>query len=285
MSIGSMIEITDASDPRIGVFLNQKDAWLKAAHNPDAPTDALGDHGAFIAEGVLVVEHLLRSRFQARSIFVSRSRVPGVENVLAGVPESVPIYVAEQELMDTIVGFPIHRGLLACGQRLPNPDPLELAEQCRALIVLEDLSNHDNVGSVFRSAAALAGEGVGVLLSARCCDPLYRKALRVSMGHALRVPFAIAQDLPALMPQLSAIGYTTLALTPSPDAEELRASDKGRWERPALCFGAEGPGLSEALMRAADRRVRIEMASGVDSLNISVAAAVSMYACLTPRMG
>ncbi|MEZ6165663.1 MAG: RNA methyltransferase [Phycisphaerales bacterium] len=285
MSIGSMIEITDASDPRIGVFLNQKDAWLKAAHNPDAPTDALGDHGAFIAEGVLVVEHLLQSRFPTRSIFVSRSRVPGVEPLLASVPESVPIYVAQQELMDAVVGFPIHRGLLACGQRLPSPDPLELARSCHALIVLEDLSNHDNVGSVFRSAAALGGEGVGVILSARCCDPLYRKALRVSMGHVLRVPFAICEDLPVLMPQLSDLGYTTLALTPSPDAEVLSPSDKRRYERPALCFGAEGPGLSEALMRAANHRVRIEMASGVDSLNISVAAAVSMYACLSPRMG
>lgn len=279
-----MIEITDASDPRIEVFLNQKDAWLKAAHNPDAPDDTHGDHGSFIAEGVLVVEHLLQSRFPTRSIFVSRSRVPAVEPLLGSVPEGVPIYVAEQELMDTVVGFPIHRGLLACGQRLPSPDPLELARSCRALIVLEDLSNHDNVGSVFRSAAALGGEGVGVILSTRCCDPLYRKALRVSMGHVLRVPFAICDDLPALMPKLSDLGFTTLALTPASDAEVLCASDKGRFERPVLCFGAEGPGLSEALMRAADWRVRIEMATGVDSLNISVAAAVSMYACLTPRL-
>ena len=282
MSIGSMIEITDPSDPRIEVFLNQKDAWLKAAHNPDKNEESQQDHGSFIAEGVLVIEHLLQSRFPTQSIFVARPRVPAVEDLLASVPESVPIYVAEQELMDTIVGFPIHRGLLACGKRLSSPDPLELAERCRALIVLEDLSNHDNVGSVFRSCAALGGDGVGVLLSARCCDPLYRKALRVSMGHVLRVPFAICDDLPALMPQLSAMGYTTLALTPAPDARVLQSSDKADFPRPALCFGAEGPGLTQNLIEAADRRVRIEMAPGVDSLNISVAAAVSMYACLTP---
>lgn len=285
MTIGSMIEITDASDPRIEVFLNQKDAWLRAAHNPASDGGDENDHGRFIAEGVLVVEHLLASRFPTESVFVSRSRIAGVEGVLARVPPGVPIYVADQPVMDEIVGFPIHRGLLACGRRLSNPDPLQLAQSCRALIVLEDLSNHDNVGSVFRSVAALGGEGVGVFLSERCCDPLYRKALRVSMGHVLRVPWAVSGDLVDLIPKLGGIGYQTLALTPDDDSEQLGPDQWQQLDRPVLLFGAEGPGLSDPLMAACTRRIRIPMASGVDSLNIAVAAAVTMFACLQPSDG
>ncbi len=283
MTIGSMIEITDASDPRIEVFLNQKDAWLRAAHNPANAGSDPEDHGRFIAEGVLVIEHLLGSRFPVESVFVSRARVKGVEPLLSSVPLGVPIYVADQAVMDEIVGFPIHRGLLACGRRLPSPDPLDLARECRSLIVLEDLSNHDNVGSVFRSVAALGGEGVGVLLSERCCDPLYRKALRVSMGHVLRVPFAICGDLAGLIPQLRGIGFESLALTPGSDSEPLGLGIGPVLDRSVLCFGAEGPGLTEALQSACDRRVRIPMYSGVDSLNIAVAAAVTLFACLTPN--
>lgn len=282
MSIGSMIEITDPSDPRIGVFLNQKDAWLKAAHNPDAQGDDPGQ-GFFIAEGVLVVEHLLGSRFPVESVFVSRARVAGVEDLLHRVPDSVPVYVAEQGVMDAVVGFPIHRGLLACGRRLPNPDPIQIAQGARALVILEDLSNHDNVGSVFRSTAALGGEGVSVILSARCCDPLYRKSLRVSMGHALRVPYAVTGDLPAFLAELRSLGYTTLALDPGENAEPLDTELHRQVDRPALCFGAEGPGLTGPAAGAADRRVRIPMASGVDSLNIAVAAAVTLHACLRPE--
>lgn len=285
MTIGSMIEITDASDPRIEVFLNQKDAWLRAAHNPAGGGGDPDDRGRFIAEGVLVIEHLLGSRFPLESVFVSRSRIKGVAALLASVPQGVPIYVADQPVMDEIVGFPIHRGLLACGRRLQSPDPLELARDCRSLVVLENLSNHDNVGSVFRSVAALGGQGVGVVLSERCCDPLYRKALRVSMGHVLRVPWAISDDLIGLLSGLKSQGYTSLALTPGLDSEQIGHARLREIDRPVLCFGAEGPGLSRMLIAGCDRRLRIPMTSGVDSLNIAVAAAVTLYACLTPVEG
>jgi tRNA G18 (ribose-2'-O)-methylase SpoU len=284
MSIGSMIEITDPSDPRIGVFLNQKDAWLKAAHNPDAEQGG-PDHGFFIAEGVLVVEHLLGSRFPVESIFVSHSRVAGVEDLLHRVPDSIPIYVAEQGVMDAVVGFPIHRGLLACGRRLPDPDPIQIARDARALVILEDLSNHDNVGSVFRSTAALGGEGVSIILSTRCCDPLYRKSLRVSMGHALRVPYATADDLPAFLDDIRDLGFESIALTPADGSEELSPGLHGRIGRPAMCFGAEGPGLTGPVIARSDHKVRIPMAPGVDSLNIAVAAAVTLHACLRPEPG
>lgn len=288
MTIGSMIEINDPTDPRIGVFLNQKDAWLKAAHNPQGEAgqpDVPGggaEHGRFIAEGLLVVEHLLDSRYPVESVFVSHSRVPGVRPLLDRVPAGVPVYVAEQSLMDQIVGFPIHRGLLACGRRLPNPDPLRLARESRALVVLEDLSNHDNIGSIFRSVAALGGAGVGVLLSDRCCDPLYRKALRVSMGHVLRVPFALSDNLTALIPRLHDLGFTSYALSPGASSEPLPSFKFKDTDKSVFCFGAEGPGLSDELLGAVRHRVRIPMAHGVDSLNIAVSAAVTLYACIAP---
>jgi tRNA G18 (ribose-2'-O)-methylase SpoU len=282
--IGSMIEIHDAKDPRIGVFLNQKDAWLKAAHNPETDSSAQYDSadGLFIAEGVLVVEQLIHSKFPVHSVLVTTSRAKNIAPVLDQVPAGVPIYVASQEIIDEIVGFPMHRGLLACGKRLPNPDPIELARGCRAMVVMEDLSNHDNVGSVFRSVAALGGEGVGVWMTKRCCDPLYRKSLRVSMGHVLRVPFAMVDDLGSGLDELSRLGFTSIALTPGVDSITIDESLDRGIDRPALLFGAEGPGLSEQILEKADQKVRIAMSKDVDSLNIAVSAAVSMHRYFTP---
>ncbi|MGV6815104.1 MAG: TrmH family RNA methyltransferase [Phycisphaerales bacterium] len=292
-----MIEIHDPKDPRIGVFLNQKDAWLKAAHNPDGVivsgddpddhSDSQSGEGCFIAEGVLVVEQLIKSHFAIQSVLVSENRAKNINGVLETVPEGAPIYVAKQSILDEIVGFPMHRGLLACGRRKPNLEPIELAKSCRALVVLEDLSNHDNVGSVFRSVAAMGGDGVGVWLTRKCCDPLYRKALRVSMGHVLRVPYAVVDDLPQAMASLSPLGYTTIAFTPDNQSKVLGAASRNDSpevgvDRPALLFGAEGPGLSDAALEAAEQCVRIEMTKNVDSLNIAVSAAVGIHRYITP---
>ena len=283
-----MIEIHDAKDPRIGVFLNQKDAWLKAGHNPinNRDTDALGtnahEEGVFIAEGVLVVEQLIRSRFPVQSVLVTTNRAKNIAAVLDQVPKGVPVYCASQEVIDEIVGFPMHRGLLACGQRLHNPDPIELAKECRALVVLEDLSNHDNVGSVFRSVAAMGGKGVGILMTKRCCDPLYRKALRVSMGHVLNVPFAQVDDLESAISELSGLGFTSIAFTPDNQSFTIDESLKQGGDKPMLMFGAEGPGLSDGVKAIADQCVRIPMTKDVDSLNIAVSAAVGIHRYINP---
>lgn len=279
-----MIEIHDPKDPRIGVFLNQKDAWLKAAHHPDAHDegDTPDNTGLFIAEGVLVVEQLIRSKFPVQSVLVTTQRAKNIESVLSQVPEDVPVYSASQSVMDEIVGFPMHRGLLACGQRIANPDPIKLAKQCRAMVVLEDLSNHDNVGSVFRSVAALGGNGVGVWLTKRCCDPLYRKALRVSMGHVLNVPYAIVDDLHTKLDSIKELGFTSIALTPDNKAVSIKNHLKQGVEKPVLLFGAEGPGLKQSTLDRVDHKIRIPMSKDVDSLNIAVSAAVSIYSYLEP---
>lgn len=292
--IGRIQFVHDRDDPRVAVYRDQKDAWLRARHGPgalpgrgvDAESEGAGSSGTgmegglFMAEGVLVVEHLLASPYRVESVLVSERRAEALADLLGRVPPAVPVYAASRAMIESIVGFDVHRGLLACARSGPARDPLELARGCRALVVLEDLCNHDNVGSVFRSVAALGGAGVGVLLSLRCCDPLYRKSLRVSMGHALRVPFATIADWPAGLGAVASLGFSLIGLDPSPHAGPIDAAQAP--DRPALVLGAEGPGLSPEVRRLMGRLVRIPMASGVDSLNIGVAAAVALHRLVRP---
>jgi tRNA G18 (ribose-2'-O)-methylase SpoU len=180
--------------------------------------------------------------------------------------------------MTEVVGFHLNRGVLAVADRAPSMDPARLAAGARVLAVLEGVNDHENLGALFRNAAAF-GVG-GVLLGPRCADPLYRRSVRVSMGHVLRVPFA---DLPADPPwpaslePLRAGGRRVIALSPRPSAIPL-ASAGLAGARVALLLGAEGPGLSDAALAAADDLVRIPMADGVDSLNVAAAAAVAFHA-------
>jgi len=269
------IRIEDIDDPRVEVYRNIRDA------------DLVGRRGVFIAEGKLVVRVLLsRSRdsggFRAQSVLVNRSGYESMADALVGLGPGRPVYVAEQGVLDGIVGFHIHRGVLACGTREEAPDA-ETIIACAApgggpLVVLEDLANHDNVGGVFRNAAAFGSPGV--LLTPRCCDPLYRKAIRVSMGCALTVPYASVASAARACELLRARGWTTLALTPSGDSSELGETLRTmeRVDRLAILLGAEGPGLTREAMDAADHRVRIAIAEGVDSLNVAVAGAVAMHA-------
>ena len=285
--IGRITPIHDLDDPRVGVYRNQKDAWLRAPHNPDpGPPGAGGTGGGgglFMAEGALVVEQLLGSAYPVESVLVGAERIGALAGLLGRVPAGVPVYGASRGVMGGIVGFDMHRGLLACGRRQGAMDAMGLARSCRALVVLEDLSNHDNLGSVFRSVAVLGGRGVGVLLSPRCCDPLYRKALRVSMGHALRVPFARVDEWPDGLGSLAGLGYSVLALDPGGSAEPIDHVEVG--EKVALVFGAEGPGLSDGVrgvVGKGGRGVRIPQAAGADSLNIAVAASVAIHRLIRP---
>ncbi len=281
--IDRIVPIHDADDPRIEVFCSQKDAWLRASHNPDASGADDSHGGLFMAEGSLVVEHLIDSPYPIESVLVASNRIQALGPLLTRVPGSVPIYSADQAMLAQIVGFPMHRGLLACGRRMADHDVDSVLESCRALVVLEDLANHDNIGSVFRSAACLVGEGIGVILSPRCCDPLYRKALRVSMGHALRIPFAVLDDWPGGLKRISDAGFTVCAFSPRADGEDLGIVSERSMHRPALMFGAEGPGLSDEAMGIADRVVRIEQATNTDSLNIAVACAVGLHRLVSPH--
>ncbi len=266
------ITIDRLDDPRIADYANLKDADL---HTRAA---------LFIAEGPLVARELLRSRFPTRSVFIADTKLRTLAQDLATLPPHVPIYTATQNILDKIAGFHLHRGVLAAGQRTPEPDPIALIASARVLLILEDLSNHDNLGGLFRTAAALGGPHVGVLLSPRCCDPLYRKALRVSIGHVLHVPFARAQLDPALWQLLADHRFQLLSLTPDPLADPITSLSPGR--NCALILGAEGPGLTPATMHAVrsagGATVRIPMTPGVDSLNVVVAAGIALSRVANP---
>lgn len=270
-----LIRVESLDDPNhraaLAGYANLKDRDLKAhAHTPDRPD-------LFVAEGALVVLELLRSRFPVHSVLVAQPRLDALRQAFESLPQGTPIYAAPQPVLDAIVGFHVHRGVLALAQRLPPASAPELLRVAPAAVVLEDLTNHDNIGGIFRCVAALAPPGTPVLLSPGCCDPLYRKAVRVSIGHALRVPFATLEPWPGAIDALRSAGFDTLALTPGGDTD-LRPGAVAPGRRWALVLGSEGPGLTDAALAACGRRLRIPMSSGVDSLNVVVAAGVALHA-------
>lgn len=275
----TVIPITSlADDPRLAPYANQRDAHLAAPHlNPHASAAA---PGLFIAEGELVVRTLLRSSYPVRSLLIRDTYLARLEpDILAlesraGAP--VPVYTATQPVLDSIVGFHIHRGVLACAARPEHPPTLDsLLGSCRTLLLLEDLSNHDNVGAIFRNAGCLAHpETTAVLLSPRSCDPLYRKSLRVSMGHVLRVPFLQPADWPATLDAVAHAGFTLAAMETSPTASDIASIT---WPgRTALLLGAEGPGLQASTLARATLRIRIPMSPGADSLNVATASGIAL---------
>lgn len=264
----NLTRIDDPADPRLDDYRAVRER------------DLVSRKGVFVAEGRLVVRTLLtESRFRCRSVLVNDAALPSISDAVRG---ALPVYLVSQKVLDTVVGFHIHRGCVAIGERTP---PVTVDALIRAfprdspatLVVLERLSNHDNVGGVFRNALAF---GVaGVVLSPDCADPLYRKAIRVSMGAALRVPFACADDWPGSLEQVAAAGFTLVALTPAPDAVDIAdaATILPLPRRTALLLGAEGDGLSERALDACTLRVRIPIAAGVDSLNVASASAVALH--------
>ena len=257
--------IDDPGDPRLALYRNVADPVL------------LREHGLFVAEGRLVIRTLLTaSTLTARSVLVTAAALDSLSDVLhPGSP--LPVLVVSRSLMNGIAGFNIHRGCLALGERPPDR-PLEdlLEGGGTRLLVLEHVTNADNVGGIFRCAAAF---GAAVAVGPGCCDPLYRKAIRTSMGAALRVPFAATGAWPETLARLREAGWYLVALTPSQDAEDLDqvASELAARPKVALLVGTEGPGLSAEALAAADRRVRIRIDASVDSLNVAVAAGISLH--------
>jgi len=275
------IDITDPADPRVDAYRAQKDAWLRASHrepgDPATPeTTGTGyGGGLFMAEGKLVLQQLVESRYEPESLLVIEARLGTIETELARLGAHTPVYVVSREVMERITGLDMHRGILCAARRGADRTAQEVMDGAEVLVVLEDLSNHDNVGGIFRSAAALAGpDRVGVLLTPRCCDPLYRKAIRVSMGWALRVPFATIDPWPEGMARLHEAGWTTLAMTPGEGSEQI--GGLGPIDRPAILIGAEGPGLRAETLCLAARRVKIPIHPAVDSLNAMVSASIAI---------
>ncbi|MGB6050166.1 RNA methyltransferase [Rhodococcus sp. BGS-1C] len=258
-----VIDIDDPADPRLDDFrdLNSSD------RRPDLPEGK----GLVIAEGVLVAERLLDSRFTPISLLGVDRRLQELGERLDRV--DVPFYRASAEVMAAAIGFHLNRGVLAAAHRPPELELTDVLDNARTVVVLEGVNDHENLGSMFRNAAGLGADAV--LFGAACADPLYRRAVRVSMGHVLRVPFARVPDWPRGLSILRERGFQTISLTPNPTAVTLAEAMTG--DKVALLLGAEGPGLTEHAMRATDVRARIPMAPGTDSLNVATAAAMAFY--------
>jgi tRNA G18 (ribose-2'-O)-methylase SpoU len=259
----NIIPITDPDDPRIEAYRSIRDR------------DLVGREGLFIAEGEVVVRVLARTpRHQMLSLLLAERQVVRLDGLLKTLPETVPIYQATQAVMDQIVGFPIHRGILGLGRRSGLKDGAELLRGLgpQALVVgLSGLSNHDNVGGIFRNAAAFGVDGV--VLDSDCCDPLYRKAIRVSVGAGLLVPFVQLAAGVDMVELFANHGFDSLALSPSGQVE---LADCARPKRCAVLFGAEGPGLSETVL-ARTKTVRLTMEGGFDSLNVATTSGIVLH--------
>lgn len=264
-----LLPIDDLGDPRLAEY----------RHVPDP--ELLRRGRIFVAEGRLVVRTLLTaSRCAVRSLLLTRAALESLRDVAEPRLPDLPVYLVTPEAIEQLTGYNIHRGCLAIGERPPAlslESLLTVRRDAQTLLVLEQIGNADNVGGLFRNAAAFGVDGV--VLGPSCCDPLYRKAIRVSMGASLRVPFAAAEQWPQALTALQRAGFSVAALTPHAEAVSLddfaEAWKKGG--RLAVLVGAEGAGLTPDALASADAALRIPMAPGADSLNVATAAAIALH--------
>jgi len=263
--------VTDADDPRLADYTRLTDVSLR--------THLESEHGLFIAEGTKVITRAVAAGYPVRSVLVAEGRLVDLPALPA---TTAPVYVVPDEIAERLTGYRVHRGALASLCRTPLPDPVALYATARRVIVLEDLVDHANVGAIFRCAAALGVDAV--ILSPRCADPLYRRAVKVSMGAVFAIPYARMTGWYEGLDGLRAAGFRLLALTPDQAAAPIGEIAPG--ERIALLLGTEGDGLSSHWRHVADQAVRIPMhpgalAAGVDSLNVVAAAAIACHLLTT----
>ena len=262
--MAALVEIDDASDPRLADYADLRDVELRKHLE--------GKQGLFLAEGAKVVRRAVEAGFAPRSFLMAPRWLDGLTDVLA--TSDAPCYVLPEALIEEVTGFHVHRGALASLHRQALPTVADVLDEARSVLVLEDIVDHTNVGAIFRSGAALGFDAV--LLAPRCADPLYRRAIKVAMGAVFTTPWTRLPDWYDALPDLSARGFTTVALTLAPDAvtiDEAVASV----DRLALVLGSEGHGLSTRWEESADRRAIIPMRPGIDSLNVAAATAVACY--------
>jgi tRNA G18 (ribose-2'-O)-methylase SpoU len=268
-----VIRIDDPADARLEDYRNVPDPEL------------IEQRGVFVAEGRLVVTRLLEDRrFRARSVLVTDTARQAMRDVLdvrlKAEATDVPVYVVPQWIINAVTGFDIHRGCLAIGERTAVAPWQEVAASASRMVVIERVANADNVGAIFRHAAAFGGDGI--LLEPRCTDPLYRKAIRTSMGAALQVPFAWMEPWPSALGELRRQGWSLIALTPTAERtlEDVASGvnvASGLSRKIAIVLGHEGDGLSPEALQACDLHARIPMAAGVNSLNVATACAIALY--------
>lgn len=258
-----IIEISDIHDPRIDAYRDIRER------------DLVGRQGLFVAEGKVVVEKLADSaQHHPLSLLIASKRVDELRSIISRLSDDVPVYVATQPVIDAIAGFPLHRGILAIGRRTQTQTPAQLLAACGAratVLMLSAIANHDNMGGIFRNAAAFGADAV--LLDADCCDPLYRKAIRVSVGATLMVPFAQIARGEDPIDLLDRHGFSPVALSP---AGHCLLKDWRPSPRTAMFLGAEGPGLSDEIIQRT-QSIQIAMSGGFDSLNVATTSGIVLH--------
>lgn len=254
------LDVTDPDDPRMGDYVSLRDSQLRRSLE--------GERGIFIAEGDKIIRRAAEAGCRPRSFLLAAKWLPGLGDVLAARPD-VPCLVADDRLIERVSGFHVHRGALASFER-PDETPWELILGARRVLVCEDLVDHANVGSIIRVAAALGWDAV--VISPGGADPLYRRAVKASMGTCFQVGWRRMTDSATDLARFRAAGFELAATTLSPGATPLTGYRAP--EKLALLLGSEGHGLSADWLDASDVRLGIEMAAGVDSLNVATAAAI-----------
>jgi tRNA G18 (ribose-2'-O)-methylase SpoU len=262
--VAQIVRLDDLADPRLRDYTDLRDVQLRLRLE--------SDRGLFLAEGEKVVRRAIESGHTPRSFLMSPRWLEGLDDVLATT--DAPCFVLDDASIEELTGFHVHRGSLAALERPELPTPQEVLAAARRVVVMEDLADHTNVGAIFRSVAALGFDAV--LLSPRCADPLYRRAIKVSMGSVFWLPYARVDDWYAAPNLLKAAGYTTFAMTLADDSVPIDSVPHDV-ERLALIVGSEGHGLSTRWEQAADHRVTIPMAADIDSLNVASSVAVACW--------
>lgn len=265
----SVIEVTDAADPRLRDYTDLTDVDLRRVREPA--------EGLFLSEGEKVIRRALAAGLRPRSLLMARKWWAALERELAAY--DCPVFLADDAVLEQVTGFRVHRGALASMVRPELPSLEDVLAGARSVVVLEDLVDHTNVGAVFRNAAALGVDAV--LVSPGCADPLYRRSVKVSMGSVFAVPWTRADPWPSALDRLRENGFRVLGMSPDPAGETLAGTALDG--RVAVVLGTEGDGLSEEARGRCDTSVRIPMAAGVDSLNVAAASAVVLYAVSTAR--
>ena len=265
--MATVIEIEDASDPRVVDYVRLTDAELRR------------DAGYFIAESLEVVRRLLAASHPVRSVLITPERYPQLADDLASL--DLPVFLAGRKVMHEVVGFNLHRGVVAVAERLPEPTLDEVVKAARTLVVLEGLNDAENLGAIFRSALALGIDAV--LLDPTCADPYYRRTVRVSMGAAFQLPFLRLANWPDDLETVRRAGFELVGLTPDRNALSIDDVPTGDGSRRALLLGAEGSGLQPATLARADLLVRIPISHNFDSLNVGHAAAIAFHRLARPN--
>lgn len=260
------IEMSDVSEGELDDFLHLTDVALRRKLEPE--------RGMYLAESLKVLTRALSAGHVPRAVVTQEKWVEQLEPILS--THDVPVYVGSAELIESITGFDVHRGVIASMQRPVMPSLESVVRHASRVVVLENIVDHTNVGAIFRSVAALGADAV--IVSPECADPLYRRSVRVSMGTVFQVPWTRISEWPQALNELKTLGFTVAALALDESAISLRQLVAERHDRIAIVMGTEGHGLTPATIGRCDRTVMIPMQHGIDSLNVAAASAVALYA-------